>query len=196
MESTGMRLQGHLAWAPIIWAFVVLAADPANAQKAGRGSSPSAATSSTQGGNRPLARETAPQDLVDGRLPNRDALNNSTVTILTAPVDDAFTAMGSDMANVLDDGDNLRVLPIIGKRSVQNLIDMMRLKDVDMGFVVYDAFKFVKTEYAVPNIESRVKYIAKLFNNDVHIVARKEIGLCMPGGLVVKNGSNARSMIA
>ena len=84
--------------------------------------------------------------------------------------------MGSDMVNVLDNGDNLRVLPIIGKGSVQNLIDMMRLKDVDMGFVVYDAFEFVKTEYLVPNMESRVQYIAKLFNSDVHIVARKEIG--------------------
>jgi TRAP transporter TAXI family solute receptor len=111
----------------------------------------------------------------DGNLPDRDALNNGTVTVITAPVGGAFAAMGSDMANVLDDGENLRVLPIIGKGSVQNLIDIMRLRNVDMGFVVSDAVEFVKTEYHVPNMEDRVRYIAKLFNNDLHIVARKDI---------------------
>jgi TRAP-type uncharacterized transport system substrate-binding protein len=176
LEAAGMRLHKHFAWAQFILGFVMLTANPAEAQKAAR-SSPSAAASNTQGGNRPSAQENGNASaLVDRRLPNRDTLNNSTVTILTAPVDDAFAAMGADMANVLDDGDNLHVLPVIGKGSVQNLIDMMRLKDIDMGFVVSDAFEFVKTEYAVPNMESRVQYIAKLFHNDVHIVARKEIG--------------------
>src|SRR5262249_42942569 len=85
-----------------------------------------------------------------GNLPDRDTLNNGTVTVITAPVGGAFAAMGSDMANVLDDGENLRVLPIIGKGSVQNLIDIMRLRNVDMGFVVSDAVEFVKTEYHVP----------------------------------------------
>lgn len=119
----------------------------------------------------PVIARTGP----DGSLPDRDTLNNGTVTIITAPVGGAFAAMGSDMANVLDDGENLRVLPIIGKGSVQNLIDIMRLRNVDMGFVVADAVEFVKTEYHVPNMEGRVRYIAKLFNNDLHIVARKDI---------------------
>jgi uncharacterized protein len=111
----------------------------------------------------------------DNVLPDRDTLNAGTVTIITAPVGGAFPAMGSDMARVLDDGDNLRVLPVIGKGSVQNLIDIMFLKNIDMGFVVSDAIEFVKTEYAVPNLESRVQYIAKLYNNDLHIVARRDI---------------------
>jgi TRAP-type uncharacterized transport system substrate-binding protein len=115
------------------------------------------------------------QDPADGTLPSRDKLNASTVTVITAPVGGAFPAMGSDLARVLDDGDNLRVLPMIGKGSVQNLLDLMRLRNVDMGFVVADALQFVKKEYNIPNIEQRVSYIVKLSNNEVHIVARKEI---------------------
>jgi uncharacterized protein len=111
----------------------------------------------------------------DGKLPNREKLNNSIVTVITAPVGGAFPAMGSDMARVLDDGDNLRILPIIGKGSVQNLVDIMLLKGVDMGFVVSDAIEFFRKEYEVPNIYKRVSYILKLYNNDVHIIARKEI---------------------
>ena len=121
----------------------------------------------------PIAQTRNPRESADGSLPNRDKLNGSTVTIITAPVGGAFPAMGSDMARVLDDGDNLRVLPVIGKGSVQNLVDIMRLKNIDMGFVVGDALEFVKKEYNVPNIEQRVSYIVKLSNNDLHIVARK-----------------------
>jgi TRAP-type uncharacterized transport system substrate-binding protein len=117
----------------------------------------------------------AAQDRVDGLLPSREKVNNTTVTIITAPVGGAYAAMGSDMANVLDDGDDLRVLPMIGKGSVQNVIDILRLKSVDMGFALSDAVEFVKTEYHVPDITSRINYITKVFNADMHIVARQEI---------------------
>jgi len=79
------------------------------------------------------------------------------------------------MASVLDDGDKLRVLPILGKGSVQNLIDILRLKNIDMGFVTSDALEFAKTEYNIPDIPKRVRYITRLFHNDIHIVARREI---------------------
>jgi len=108
-------------------------------------------------------------------LPDRDALNAGTVTVITAPIGGPMSIMGSDMAAVLDDGDKLRVLPILGKGSAQNLIDIIRLKNIDMGFVTSDALEFVKTEYNMPDVATRVRYIAPLFHNDIHIVARQEI---------------------
>jgi TRAP transporter TAXI family solute receptor len=108
-------------------------------------------------------------------LLERDALNAGTVTVITAPIGGPMSIMGSDMAAVLDDGDKLRVLPILGKGSAQNLIDILRLKNIDMGFVTSDALEFVKTEYNVPDVAKRVRYIAPLFHNAVHIVARQDI---------------------
>jgi TRAP-type uncharacterized transport system substrate-binding protein len=108
-------------------------------------------------------------------LPERDALNANTVTVITAPIGGPMSIMGSDMAAVLDDGDNLRVLPILGKGSAQNLIDIIRLKNIDMGFVTADALEFVKTEFNMPDIAKSVRYIAPLFHNDIHIVARQGI---------------------
>src|SRR3954447_20700098 len=110
-----------------------------------------------------------------GGLPERDTLNANTVTVITAPIGGPRSIMGSDMAAVLDDGDNLRVLPILGKGSAQNLVDIIRLKNIDMGFVATDALEYVKTEYNIPDIAQRVRYIAQLFHNDVHIIARREI---------------------
>ena len=130
---------------------------------------------SPQGTTSKRPNPAADQGKSDGTLPSRELVNSSTVTIITAPVGGAYAAMGSDMANVLDDGENLRVLPVIGKGSAQNLIDILRLRSIDMGFALSDAVEFVKTEYGVPNLENRVNYITKVFNADFHILARKEI---------------------
>jgi uncharacterized protein len=111
----------------------------------------------------------------DNESRERDALNAGTVTVITAPIGGPMSIMGSDMAAVLDNGEKLRVLPILGKGPAQNLIDIIRLKNVDMGFVTSDALEFVKTENNIPDIANRIRYIAPLFHNDVHIVARQEI---------------------
>ena len=60
-----------------------------------------------------------------------------------------MSIMGSDMSSVLDDEDKLRVLPILGKGSVQNLIDILRLKNIDMGFVTTDALEFAKADRVI-----------------------------------------------
>src|SRR5262245_49039950 len=70
-------------------------------------------------------------------LPNRDAMNANTVTIITAPAGGATAIFGSDMARVLDDA-KLRVLPILGKGPVRNVVDILYLKAVDMGMVAGD----------------------------------------------------------
>lgn len=110
-----------------------------------------------------------------GSLPDREALNSGTVTVITAPIGGPMSVMGSDMAAVLDDGENLRVLPILGRGPAQNLIDIVMLKNIDMGFVTTDALDYVKNEYNIPDLGQRVRYIAKLFYNEVHIIARPEI---------------------
>jgi TRAP-type uncharacterized transport system substrate-binding protein len=117
----------------------------------------------------------SPANISAATLPGTEALNAGTVTVVTAPIGGPMSIMGSDLANVLDDGENLRVLPILGKGSVQNLIDVLRLKNVDMGFVASDALEFVRAEYNIPDIATRVCYITQLFHNDIHIVARREI---------------------
>ncbi len=109
------------------------------------------------------------------QLPNRDQVNEGAVTIMTGPVGGLTPIMGSDLARVLDDGEHLRVLPVAGKGSLQNIIDILYLRTVDMGFVVSDVAEFFKTQYKIPNIETRLRYIAKLYNNDIYIVAPTSI---------------------
>ena len=103
-------------------------------------------------------------------LPNHDAMNANTVTVITAPAGGATAIFGSDMARVLDDGE-LRVLPVIGKGPVRNVVDILYLKAIDMGLVAGDVPEFYRLQYKVPDIASRLRYIAKLYNNELHIIA-------------------------
>lgn len=107
-------------------------------------------------------------------LPNRDAMNANTVTIITAPAGGATAIFGSDMARVLDDGE-LRVLPVLGKGPVRNVVDILYLKAIDMGMVAGDVPEFYRLQYKIPDIASRLRYIAKLYNNELHIIAPTSI---------------------
>ena len=107
-------------------------------------------------------------------LPNSDAMNANTVTVITAPAGGATAIFGSDMARVLDDGE-LRVLPVLGKGPVRNVVDILHLKAIDMGMVAGDVPEFYKLQYKIPDVASRLRQIAKLYNNELHVIAPTSI---------------------
>jgi TRAP transporter TAXI family solute receptor len=105
----------------------------------------------------------------------RDRVNQGTVSIISGGVNGTYIRMASDLAAVLDKGDQLRVLPIIGKGSLQNITDLLYLRGIDIGIVQSDVLSFIRKENLHPNIAQRIRYITKLHNEEVHILARKEI---------------------
>ena len=107
-------------------------------------------------------------------FPDREAVNSGSVTIITAPAGGAKSVFAADMARVLDEQDKLRVLPVLGKGPVQNVIDLLYLKSIDMGLVATDVPEFYKIQYGT-DITDRLRYIMKLYNDEIHIIAPKEI---------------------
>ena len=65
---------------------------------------------------------------------------------ITAPAGGATSVFGSDMARVLDDS-NVRVLTVLGKGPVHNVVDILYLKAIDMGVVVADVPEFYRLQY-------------------------------------------------
>jgi TRAP-type uncharacterized transport system substrate-binding protein len=122
----------------------------------------------------PALPEGMPSPTDTWKLPNREAMNANTVTVITAPAGGATATFGSDMARVLD-GSNVRVLPVLGKGPVRNVVDILYLKAIDMGMVVADVPEFYRLQYKIPDITSNLRYIAKLYNNEIHIVAPNSV---------------------
>jgi branched-chain amino acid transport system substrate-binding protein len=103
-------------------------------------------------------------------------LNKNTVTMMTGTLGGTYEQIGADLSTVLDDGDNLRVLPIIGRGSVQGVADILYLKGVDIGIVRNDTLDYLERNGYAHNIRPQFSYITKLFNEEMHIIARKSIG--------------------
>lgn len=101
--------------------------------------------------------------------------NAGTVGIVSGGVDGTYIRIASDLAAVLDDGDALRVLPILGKGSVQNISDILLLRGVDLGIVQSDALAYARSRRLVPGLEQLIQYVAKLYDEEVHILAREGI---------------------
>jgi TRAP transporter TAXI family solute receptor len=99
--------------------------------------------------------------------------NLGTVGVITGMEGGTYARTAADLT-ILDDG-QLRVLPILGKGSLQNLADILYLRGVDIGFVQADALTYAKQHGMFNNLAQKIQYIAKLYDEEVHIVARKDI---------------------
>jgi TRAP transporter TAXI family solute receptor len=106
---------------------------------------------------------------------NTAQANAGTVGIISGGVDGTYVRIAADLASVLDDGNSMRILPILGKGSLQNLADILYLRGVDIGIVQSDVLAFVKQRHLLAGAEQNVQYIAKLYDEEVHVLARKDI---------------------
>src|SRR3954447_1864756 len=64
--------------------------------------------------------------------------NSGTVGVVSGGVDGTYIRIATDLAAVLDEGDQLRILPIAGKGSLQNVADILYLRGIDLGIVQSD----------------------------------------------------------
>lgn len=84
-----------------------------------------------------------------------------------------------DMRNVVNDmkPDGIRLLPVLGVGGLQNLKDVLFLKGMDMGIVDQDNLALLKQRdpRLYGDIEQRVQYITKLYNAELHVLARSDI---------------------
>jgi TRAP-type uncharacterized transport system substrate-binding protein len=90
--------------------------------------------------------------------------------------DDTYLQMAYDLADVLNDGDNLRILPIAGVGGPRNIRDVRYLKGIDIGLTQTSILNnFRRSNERMGQTENKIVYIAKLFNEEVHLVARSNI---------------------
>jgi uncharacterized protein len=117
-----------------------------------------------------------PRAVAIQHLDERERANQNTVTIIAGTPAGTYLAVAYDMSAVLDDGDNLRVLAVAGKGSVQNVRDILNLRGIDMGIVQSDVMTHFKQQGELgANIDQRLVYIAKLYNEEMHLVVNSQI---------------------
>jgi len=102
-------------------------------------------------------------------------LNANTVTLMTGSFGSTYAQIGADLASVLDNGANLRVLPVLGRGSVQAVADILLLKGVDAGIVRKDTLAYLERKDFANNIRNQFVYVTKMFNEEMHVLAPRTI---------------------
>ncbi|HET7155259.1 MAG TPA: C4-dicarboxylate ABC transporter substrate-binding protein, partial [Hyphomicrobiaceae bacterium] len=81
----------------------------------------------------PQVKRPAPPPTPGARYASqRDTLNQNTVTVISGNPNGTYLYLAYDMSAVLDDGNDLRILPVIGKGGYQNVMDVLHLRGVDL----------------------------------------------------------------
>jgi TRAP transporter TAXI family solute receptor len=110
-----------------------------------------------------------------GSAATKASLNANTVTLISGTIGGTYVQFGADLASVLDDGNKLRVLPIIGRGSVQSVADILFLQGVDLGIVRSDTLDYLERKGFAKDIKKQFTYVTKLYNEEVHVIASKSI---------------------
>src|SRR5215470_14926227 len=104
--------------------------------------------------------------------------NENTIGLISGSPnsDDTYLQMAYDLADVLNDGDNLRILPIAGIGGPRNIRDVRYLRGVDIGLTQTNILNnFRRSNEKLGQVDDKIVYITKLFNEEVHLVAKPDI---------------------
>jgi TRAP-type uncharacterized transport system substrate-binding protein len=105
----------------------------------------------------------------------REKKNADTVGIVGGLFTGTYMRLAAEMANALDDGDNMRILPIVSYGAASNLDDLLYLRGVDLAITQSDVFEYFRTVRKTPHLERRVQYIIRLPISELHILARNDV---------------------
>ena len=110
-----------------------------------------------------------------GSAATKQALNANTVTLISGTIGGTYVQFGADLASVLDDGNKLRVLPIVGRGSVQSVADILFLQGVDLGIVRADTLDYLERKGFAKDIKKQFTYVTKLYNEEMQVIAPKSV---------------------
>ena len=96
--------------------------------------------------------------------------------IISGGLSGTYIRIATDIATVFSmKVPDFRVLPIVGRGSMQNISDILNVRDVDVAIIQSDSLSVLRQNPALVGLTKNVSYLAKLYDEEVHILARADI---------------------
>src|SRR5262245_4867240 len=120
----------------------------------------------------PAIAQTIPKSLQGGDSESivRERRNAWSLGLVGGLFEGSFMRFAEEIRKVLDDGDDMRVLPIVSRGSASNLEDLLYLKGVDVAVTQVDIFEYFRTHRKIPNLEQRVHYLLRFPVAEMHLI--------------------------
>jgi len=110
-----------------------------------------------------------------GEYERAGKINNWTVGLAAGTPEGTILRFATEIARNLNDGDELRVLPVVTPGAAENVTDLLYLRGIDIAITFADVLEHFKTVDKIPNIEKRINYISALYISELHVLVRPEI---------------------
>jgi TRAP-type uncharacterized transport system substrate-binding protein len=121
------------------------------------------------------ARTATPTAATEGEQENVARVNSWTVGVAGGLLEGTFIRFAAELAKALDDGEKLRVLPVVTYGAAENISDLLYLKGIDIAITDADVFEEYKKDHRYSNIDKRINYISEMYVSEFHVYARPEI---------------------
>jgi uncharacterized protein len=126
------------------------------------------------------AQAQAPQQKDRLSVPTREQMrqkmNENLLVLMCGSLGAPYIQLGHDISVVVNDGDSLRILPVVSDGALTNVRDVLYLRGVDLGITTVQILNALKTSNEFgPNLDRQITYIAPLSVDTLHILARPGI---------------------
>ena len=85
----------------------------------------------------------------------KEKRNAWTVGVAGGLMSGSYMTFADQLAKALDDGDNLRILPMVTYGAASNVDDLLYLRGVDVAVTQSDVFEYFKTERKIWNLQNQ-----------------------------------------
>jgi TRAP transporter TAXI family solute receptor len=106
-----------------------------------------------------------------------ERLNKHTLVIVSGGLESTNLAITHQLSAVLDDGDDLRILPMVGAGGGRNIRDVRFMKGIDLAITQTNLLARMRQSGEIGALDDKIVYLAKLFNEELHVVVRTDSGL-------------------
>src|ERR1700674_845414 len=97
----------------------------------------------------------------------QETMNAWTVGLAGGLVEGAPIRFAAEISRVVDDGDNLHVLPVVTRGPTENVNSLLYLRGIDAAIINSDVLDEYKSQ--VPHIQRRIAYVLNLLPSELHI---------------------------
>lgn len=101
----------------------------------------------------------------------REEVARSAATLMVGSEDTTSLDIVMDMVDVVGKRGDVRLVPMMGQGGPLNLTDLFYFDNLDMAFVQSDALYKFLTEAGNAHLASDIHYVARMHNEEVHLVA-------------------------
>jgi uncharacterized protein len=102
--------------------------------------------------------------------------NRGLVGFISGDIESTDLRAATDLATVVDSAEqDVHILPLVGNDAIQNAKDLAVTRGVDVAIIQADVLDYLKRDPFFPGLENYLQYVTKLYDEEVHVLARKNV---------------------